>query len=440
MAGKAITFIVNNYDTTGTSAADDTYTAPITYLVAGSARSTEDDPAPALRGDELVDGMVFKDDLRDTVPDDQTYWSSDGAKTEGTFASGRAAITANLLTRGGWRDHTDGNRISTTRGDAIDVVYGNYKLVVLGRITKSFDPAGNGGLGSAGNATENETLKHSFFDASGGHITEGTSAEGKIVSSIWRADVQDGSWQSVRQTDKGDRRSVYSGIVKRTFFGPSWTLSVGEGTDALAIDSGKNTAAGHAPERPDVTKTTRARSVVIREKVADKTEKATISGKYQRKVEVSKSYEKRAWAHSSSGRIVATTIKQDLMADHIELQSAARSFRVEAIGGIGRLGINTIGYWQTKTLGSLFDLQTLGLKMKVQGPLSAMMLIGTDTHFRIGPSVNKSVGSAMRLHLTFDLFGYLYTGLVNLFKKKTYVMDGDTVVIKIENHAASNAL
>jgi hypothetical protein len=45
----------------------------------------------------------------------------------------RRAESQMLLTRGGWRDHTDGNRVTTTRGDKIEVIQGNYKLLVLGR-------------------------------------------------------------------------------------------------------------------------------------------------------------------------------------------------------------------------------------------------------------------------------------------------------------------
>jgi len=32
-----------------------------------------------------------------------------------------------------WRDHTDGNRITTTGGDKVEVIGGNYFLVVRGR-------------------------------------------------------------------------------------------------------------------------------------------------------------------------------------------------------------------------------------------------------------------------------------------------------------------
>jgi hypothetical protein len=50
----------------------------------------------------------------------------------GTFAN-RAAESAVLHTKGGWRDHSDGNRITTTRGDKVEVIRGNYKMVILGR-------------------------------------------------------------------------------------------------------------------------------------------------------------------------------------------------------------------------------------------------------------------------------------------------------------------
>lgn len=45
----------------------------------------------------------------------------------------RQVETLRLLTKGGWWDHSDGNRVTTTAGDKIEVIQGNYKLVVLGR-------------------------------------------------------------------------------------------------------------------------------------------------------------------------------------------------------------------------------------------------------------------------------------------------------------------
>jgi hypothetical protein len=65
----------------------------------------------------------------------------------------RAAESSMLLTRGGWRDHTDGNRITTTRGDKVEVIRGNYKLLVLGRT----DAVSNGtGVDMSGGCTESD--------------------------------------------------------------------------------------------------------------------------------------------------------------------------------------------------------------------------------------------------------------------------------------------
>src|SRR5437870_3416495 len=50
--------------------------------------------------------------------------------------------------RGGWRDHSDGNRITTTYGDKVEVVRGNYRMLVLGRqndaaLASGWDASGN---------------------------------------------------------------------------------------------------------------------------------------------------------------------------------------------------------------------------------------------------------------------------------------------------------
>ncbi len=52
-----------------------------------------------------------------------------------------------LHTRGGWRDHSDGNRITTTYGDKVEVIRGNYKMMVLGR---QDDPEASAGWDASG--------------------------------------------------------------------------------------------------------------------------------------------------------------------------------------------------------------------------------------------------------------------------------------------------
>jgi hypothetical protein len=78
-----------------------------------------------------------------TVPfvDDERNRGNESALTEPHVAAGHGLTkderylfhSKHMLTKGGWRDHSDGNRISTTYGDKLEVIRGNYKLVVMGR-------------------------------------------------------------------------------------------------------------------------------------------------------------------------------------------------------------------------------------------------------------------------------------------------------------------
>ncbi len=71
-----------------------------------------------------------------------------GPEGHGFASAERKTRSDALQDKCGWRDHSDGNRITTTRGDKIEVVYGNYKLVVLGRQP---DPGQGMGWEASGN-------------------------------------------------------------------------------------------------------------------------------------------------------------------------------------------------------------------------------------------------------------------------------------------------
>jgi hypothetical protein len=80
---------------------------------------------------ELDGGIVFVDDVR-VRPQDAGFTTADDHGHGLTLAE-RQAESARLYSRGGWRDHSDGNRITTTWGDKVEVIRGNYKMIVLGR-------------------------------------------------------------------------------------------------------------------------------------------------------------------------------------------------------------------------------------------------------------------------------------------------------------------
>jgi len=130
-------------------------------------------------------------------------------------ASGPLPLTAELVSRGGYRDHTDGNRISTTRGDRVDWVQGNYRRVVFGRATNTV--AGK--------------ISQSTWESSGGHNHASTSTPGEVKSISW---VTDGAyrdtWKVIAKTESGNEIARYSGKVVSNYYGPSKRSVTGKWT------------------------------------------------------------------------------------------------------------------------------------------------------------------------------------------------------------------
>jgi uncharacterized repeat protein (TIGR02543 family) len=205
---------VPHYDQNATSSA-----APDTYLRLGAAYPLADQGRAT--GDDMLDDVgvpttataYFKDDYRkqnsQTHPD-TAYTRWDGvAKTPVTDP---LDLTAQLRTRGGWRQHTDGNLISTTRGDRVDVIYGNYKMVVLGRMNAT---------GSGSDATWGET----YWESSGGHSRWATNTQGDMVLVRWNA--THGRWRIYDETVKGDLIDRYQGIQEEIIESPRMVTMVG---------------------------------------------------------------------------------------------------------------------------------------------------------------------------------------------------------------------
>ena len=112
-------------------------TNPSHYDANGDLNASEGTPSDL--GD-LGSGIVFADDIRDR-PQDWDNAVSSGTESissaddpaHGLTKAERLAESALLYKRGGWRDHSDRNRLSTTYGDKVEVIRGNYKMIVMGR-------------------------------------------------------------------------------------------------------------------------------------------------------------------------------------------------------------------------------------------------------------------------------------------------------------------
>lgn len=255
---KHTLLFVPNYDQSNPSSG--TTSAPLSYLRLGSVESSSDVlTSDALRGDDLLDlvGLTegqddfFEDDHRASQDGTGSLPSEANALDSGTTIQNagtlyhryvsdattgtqktRAELTTELrgdgsavLARGGWRDHTDGNRIVTVRGDRVDVVMGNYMRVILGRVAES----------SVFGASDADPLQQSSWEVSGGHIFEKTSTGVAALKSIeWvkeSSDVDDDQrarWKVLEKTQKGDTVTRYSGRIEEYFNGPWMETRIGK--------------------------------------------------------------------------------------------------------------------------------------------------------------------------------------------------------------------
>lgn len=223
---------VPNYDGTGVQDG-----SPHSYLILGvvGTEPARDGTTATWPGGDLLkaagfapgSGFFMDDDAvgnrgqRNQQTAGTTYhrYRSNGAKDTLPWASGNPAqtLTDELVTRGGWRDHTDGNRIVTTRGDRVDFVQGNYKRVVFGRVT-------------------GDKVGVSTWESSGGHNHDSTSTPGEVMSISWVDATYSNSqlpregktWRVVERTEEGNQINRYSGVVVDRYYGPYQRSVIGK--------------------------------------------------------------------------------------------------------------------------------------------------------------------------------------------------------------------
>lgn len=143
-------------------------------------------------------------------------------KSADTSKSARQTETKNLLTKGGWWDHADGNRVTTTTGDKIEVIQGNYKMVVLGRqppssydISNVFITDVSGGLFQEQNACPTPCIKTVEYTESGG---------------IWTLFQDNGKGKVVTRFE-GEQLDYFVGTKKEAYVGQNYDGKVSAADD-----------------------------------------------------------------------------------------------------------------------------------------------------------------------------------------------------------------
>lgn len=435
MSQKHSLLFVPNYDQSGSLPTG----SPLTYLRLGSAITTSEAlTSDALRGDDLLDmvgltvdqGAFFQDDSRasqdgtGTLPPEAnalddgttvedagtTYYRQDGVGASPAGNQSRSNLTkelrggtgsnnATINARGGWRDHTDGNRIVTVRGDRVDVVMGNYKRVILGRIHES----------SVYGSGETSPLQESSWEVSGGHIFEKTSTGVAALKSIeWVKESSDvdpdqaARWKVLEKTAKGDTVTRYSGRVEEHFNGPWQKSTVGK--DAQSNDAN--------PEIIDESWILKHDSKVTADEVVEDT---TVD--YQ--IEIDESPDAKLNSQTiapiidvSQGQVsqYIDTFNEDLWTknqDNLELYGFALNFETagQVYGGAGNAVAMSFGTSWSFSFGASTTFY-LGLKLGI----------------RFGPSYTTDVAGSVEINV----------GLYNTFK-----LFGDSLAMaKTETHAA----
>lgn len=148
-----------------------------------------------------IRGFVDDTRIRDDRNSDVLYikGSSSPSSVETNTTDNREAETRRLLTKGGWWDHSDGNRVSTTAGDKIEVIQGNYKMVVLGR------------------RKESDTGDVRVVDISGG--LEYTKTHEYLESEKVWATYEESSKKNATKRSSGKEITYFEGSLKETITG-----------------------------------------------------------------------------------------------------------------------------------------------------------------------------------------------------------------------------
>lgn len=236
MSEKHALWFVPNYDRSRDATGHAT-THPVSYLRLGSMQSSVAELSTAeLRGDDLLERAGFGTPSHPTTS--PFFDEANGGEDKGQLAAGTRYVrkdgpeapvaasdrdlTAELMTRGGWRDHTDGNRISTTRGDRVDFVFGNYARVVFGRQAPS------------------SALPPTTWEISGGHVHESCEPSWAVTKITW-VQTHEGTWRVVQESVRTNAIERFRGRKTEYVDGDELVTTIGisqvasDATSALSI-------------------------------------------------------------------------------------------------------------------------------------------------------------------------------------------------------------
>lgn len=182
------------------------------------------------RADEAGEGWdkapPFVDDNRVRGEATQSTDQSDayGGGTKLTVAQ-RAEESGRLHSLGGWRDHSDGNRITTTWGDKVEVVRGNYKMVILGR---QDDPSQSSGWDTSGSHIQDfgKTMPGASVRVEYVQLSDSVADPAGNPNPVGNPDLM-GGWHLYNTTENVLQTSTFGGRFYTFTWGPSLESTIG---------------------------------------------------------------------------------------------------------------------------------------------------------------------------------------------------------------------
>ncbi|EYF03139.1 hypothetical protein [Chondromyces apiculatus] len=281
-----------------------------------------------------------------------------------------------------WRDSTDGNRISTTTGDKVEVIEGDYKLIILGR------------------------QEHQ----SGVSAEKGKAAQSGIT---YRGTVKKDGDRLIEETEKGDVLSTFLGDVVDEYYGSAVTSQTGsespgvdkenphviEKTWATRIESYTGSAALRVPL---ISQETWAVDMVSKTDVLSTTTETTVEGESRSSTKagtITSSTEAEATTDvttvtgtiesvTSMGKTISTTYGDsddttygDTSSYH-EGNSMVTVMGIETTVNIGMVNESVIGMMNDATIGATAEV-TVGGTLNVQVGLEASVTLGAEVNLTL---------------------------------------------------------
>lgn len=166
--------------------------------------------------------------MRPTFVDDQRL--RDGSTSPHQLSEAeRINESSYLHSRGGWRDHSDGNRITTTYGDKVEVIRGNYKLMVMGR--------------------QDDPTKAAGLDISGQHIQDYAYTWPAFHRVEWAQDPYSGVWHQQSSTDGAVVTENFGGDIYEHKWGNHHHSTIGQENPVEKDDNGRPRGNPHIIEK-----------------------------------------------------------------------------------------------------------------------------------------------------------------------------------------------